>query len=310
MRRAWVLFALLVPCLVRATSGDDLVLAVRNALAFNNFALAESQIATYRGHVGTTPAVMEAVSWVGRSALAVKNLAKAESCADTARKLVLEVLKQRALDSDHHLPLALGNSIEVQAQILTANGRRAEALDFLTQERAKWAKTSLRARIQKNINLLSLEGKPAPPLEIAHWLGSKPVALPALRGRPVLLFFWAHWCGDCKQEVADVGRLAAEFKSQGLAVIAPTQYYGYVAQGQEAPPEIELRYIEMVRQQFYAPIADAPAPVSEENFKVYGASTTPTLVLLDRKGIVRMYHPGAISYGELAMQVQAVLKRQ
>jgi thiol-disulfide isomerase/thioredoxin len=310
MRRAWVLFALLVPCLVRATSGDDLVLAVRNALAFNNFALAESQIATYRGHVGTTPAVMEAVSWVGRSALAVKNLAKAESCADTARKLVLEVLKQRALDSDHHLPLALGNSIEVQAQILTANGRRAEALDFLTQERAKWAKTSLRARIQKNINLLSLEGKPAPPLEIAHWLGSKPVALPALRGRPVLLFFWAHWCGDCKQEVADVGRLAAEFKSQGLAVIAPTQYYGYVAQGQEAPPEIELRYIEMVRQQFYAPIADAPAPVSEENFKVYGASTTPTLVLLDRKGIVRMYHPGAISYGELATQVQAVLKRQ
>ena len=42
-----------------------------------------------------------------------------------------------------------------------------------------------------------------------------------------------------------------------------------------------------------------PAPVSEENFRNYGASTTPTLVLIDRAGIVRLYHPGAMTYEEL-----------
>ena len=36
-------------------------------------------------------------------------------------------------------------------------------------------------------------------------------------------------------------------------------------------------------------------PVSAANFPTYGASTTPTLVLLDPIGMVRFYHPGAAS---------------
>jgi hypothetical protein len=101
----------------------------------------------------------------------------------------------------------------------------------------------------------------------------------------------------------------AEFQPQGLVVVGPTQYYGYVARGEEAGPERELPYIDLVRQRLYTPLASMPVPVSEANFKVYGASTTPTLVLIDRKGIVRMYHPGTMPYDELAAQVQAVLKR-
>src|SRR5436190_5364099 len=188
MRRAWVLTALLLPALLPATSGDDLIVSVRSALAFNNFGLAESEIATYRGHSGTTPAVLEALSWVARGALAAKNMDKAASCAADARRLVLEVVKKKPLDADRHLPVALGNSIEVQAQLLTAQGRRSEALAFLTQERTTWAKTSLRARIQKNIHLLSLEGKPAPPLDVSQWLGPKPAGLAAWRGHAVLVF--------------------------------------------------------------------------------------------------------------------------
>ena len=310
MHRAWVLAALLLPGLLRASSGDDLITAVRTALAYNNLALAENEIAAYRAHSGTTPAVLEALSWVGRGALSAHNLAKAQSCADDTRKLVLEAAKRRPIDTDRHLPLALGNAIEIQAQVLTAEGRRSEALAFLMHERETWSKTSLRARIQKNIHLLSLEGKLAPPLDVTQWLGPKPAGLAAWRGHPVLLFFWAHWCADCKGEVPDIARLMAEFQQQGLVVVGPTQHYGYVAQGQEADPALELRYIDAVRQQLYTPLASMPVPVSEENFKVWGASTTPTLVLLDRKGVVRMYHPGAMPYSELAAQVQSVLKRQ
>jgi thioredoxin-related protein len=48
-------------------------------------------------------------------------------------------------------------------------------------------------------------------------------------------------------------------------------------------------------------------PLSEENFKAWGASTTPTLVLIDRTGVVRLYHPGRISYEELAPRVHQVV---
>ena len=283
--------------------------AVRTALAYNNISLAENEIAAYRTRSGATPAVLEAISWVGRGALAAGNMEKAEACAAETRRLVLEALKTRPLDAEYHLPLALGNSIEIQAQVLVAQGRRGEALTFLTHERETWGRTSIRTRLQKNINLLSLEGKPAPPLAESAWLGSKPPSLASLRGHPVLLFFWAHWCADCKREGGDIARLAAEYRPQGLVVIAPTQRYGYVAQGQEAGPEQELRYIDLVRQQFYASLAGTPVPVSEQAFRIYGASTTPTLVLIDARGVVRMYHPGAMPYGELAAQVQAVVTR-
>ena len=52
-----------------------------------------------------------------------------------------------------------------------------------------------------------------------------------------------------------------------------------------------------------------PVPVSKYNFDVYGASTTPTLVLLDRTGKVAMYHPGALAYEQLKAEIEKVVAR-
>ena len=58
---------------------------------------------------------------------------------------------------------------------------------------------------------------------------------------------------------------------------------------------------------FYNGLIDAPVVVNEENFRVWGASTVPTLALVDRGGIVRMYHPGALPYAELRARIAALL---
>ena len=59
---------------------------------------------------------------------------------------------------------------------------------------------------------------------------------------------------------------------------------------------------------YYAPIITTPAPVNEENFRNYGASTTPTLVLVDRAGIVRVYHPGTMTYEELREAIERLMR--
>jgi thiol-disulfide isomerase/thioredoxin len=171
---------------------------------------------------------------------------------------------------------------------------------------ATWGGSPLAPRIQKNINLLTLEGKPAPALDASHWLGARPSSLAALKGHPVLLFFWAHWCGDCKAEVPILARLMETYGPKGLVLVGPTQLYGYTAAG-DATPETETRYIDQVRRQFYAALGSMSAPLSTENFQRYGCSTTPTLVLLDSAGIVRLYHPGAMTYDALAGQVRRFL---
>jgi thiol-disulfide isomerase/thioredoxin len=280
---------------------------VRSAIARDDFALAETKIAAYRTANGVTPEMLEALSWLGRGELAAGNLDKAEAYAVETHRLVLEQLKTRPLDAEKHLPIALGAAIEVQAQVLGRRGARSEAVDFLHRELETYHSTSIQPRIQKNIHLLSLEGRPAPLLDLGQWSGPRPTPLSQLRGRVVLLFFWAHWCGDCKREAPILARLLREFGGKGLVLIGPTQRYGYVARGREAPPEEELKYIDRLRLEQYSELPDMPAPVSEENFKNYGASTTPTLVLVDRRGIVRMYHPGEMAYEDLAARVRALL---
>jgi len=287
-----------------AIGAEDLVTEVRAAIAKNDFALGEKLIQDFKTGRGTTPELILAVSWLGRGALAAKQFDRADSYAVEARKLALAQLTRRKLDAEAQLPLALGASIEVQAHVMDARGERDQAVVFLRRELAAYRNTSIRARIQKNIHLLSLEGKPAPALDMNQWLGPKPVSLEQLKGRPVVLFFWAHWCSDCKRVGPDLAKLAAEF---GFTVVGPTQRYGYVAGGVDSAPDVETKYIDTIRKEFYSSLSGMAVPVSEENFRNYGSSSSPTLVFIDRKGIVRLYRPGAMSYPDMVAAAKKIL---
>jgi thiol-disulfide isomerase/thioredoxin len=282
---------------------------VRATLAQNNFSSAETQLNSYRGKYGVTPEYVEAYSWMGRGALAAREYDQSAAYARQTKALALELLKQRPLDSEPHLPIALGAAFEVESQVLAARGQRTQAIAVLQSALQTYGNTSIRARLQKNVNLLSFEGKPAPAIRAAQFLGSKPPTLAQLKGSPVLLFFWAHWCGDCKAEAPIITQLRTEFASQGLTVVGPTRLYGYTAQVENAAPSDELSYIDLVRHHFYAGLLDMPVPISKYNFDVYGASTTPTLVLLDRAGKVAMYHPGALPYDQLKAEIEKVVAR-
>jgi thiol-disulfide isomerase/thioredoxin len=283
-----------------------IVTDVETAMSHGNFPLAEAMLQSYRSQRGVTPEYLEALSWLARGDLITRQFDKADANAKETEKLAVQSLATRPLDAEPHLPLALGAAIEVEAQLLTANGDRAGALALLRKNLVKYRSASIRTRIQKNINLLTLEGRPAPALQETEFLGAKPAPLLLLRGKPVLLFFWAHWCPDCKQEEHILAQVAREYGPKGLVMIAPTQRYGYVANGDEAGPADELKYIEQIRHRYYADLLSVPAPVSEANFRNYGASTTPTLVLIDRHGIVRLYHPGAMTLDELRAALSRV----
>jgi thiol-disulfide isomerase/thioredoxin len=246
---------------------------------------------------------------MGRSALAAHQHDQALAYAKQTKALAVEQLKQRPLDAEPRLPIALGAAIEVESQLLAARGQRTQAIAVLQAALRTYGNTSIRARLQKNLNLLSFEGRPAPALRAEQFLGSKPPVLAQLKGSPVLLFFWAHWCGDCKAEAPIITQLRSEFAAKGLTVLGPTRLYGYTGQVEHAAPSDEFAYIDAVRHRFYAGLLDMPVPISKSNFDAYGASTTPTLVLLDRTGKVAMYHPGALPYEQLKAEIEKVVAR-
>lgn len=309
MRRffATTLTVLMVSLAGLTAQAPEIIKEVRAAIAANDFALAGKTLATYRAKNGVTPEMLEALSWMGRGALAAKDLENAEKYARETYQLATAELKNRKLDQEARLPIALGAAIEVIAQVDAQRGARTEAVSFLRKEQGTYKGTSIEKRLQKNINLLSLEGQPAPAIDIAEHLGPKPPALAALKGKVVLMFFWAHWCGDCKAQAPILADLASTYGDQGLVILAPTQRFGYVAGGKPATAEEETRYIDQVRQASYPVLAGQAVPLSEANHMRFGVSTTPTLVLVDRAGVIRLYHPGRMTSEQLEPLVRSLV---
>ena len=280
---------------------------VISALQHGDLETAAAMVGQYRRLYGDTPEALDAFSWLARGELGAGNPQQALRDAQEIERVSQAALATRKLDAEPYLPLALGAAYEVHAEALFQEHKQAEALQFLRAGLQRWRGTSLVDRLEKTINLLTLEGKPVPVLHEGEWIGSKPQPQSSWRGKVVLLFFWAHWCADCKAEEPILSSLAAEFGSKGLVVIAPTRLYGYTAQEEHAAPATELPFIKKVFEKYYSGIPHVQVPVDSTNFQRFGASTTPTIVLVDRQGIVRLYHPGAMAEGTLRGAVEKLL---
>jgi thiol-disulfide isomerase/thioredoxin len=317
MRRAFA--AIIIREVVRSTLNSrvtelgkaDIIAAVRSAIVTNDLLRAMRLAQGFRDRNGATPEALEALSWVARGALNARRLDEAVEYAQQTHRLGVRRLKRASLDFEPHLATALGASIEVLAQAMEKRGLHGEAVRFLNRQFAKFGTTPIKTRIRKTLNVLTIEGQPAPELEIRQWLGAKPPSLAKLRGRPVLLFFWAHYCEDSRAEARILIRIRKQFGPAGLALLGPTRRYGYLDEHRRKPagPGREKQHMEQVLSRYYNDLQDMPVIISERNFVTYGASTTPTLVLIDCDGFVSLYHPGKIAYNALAQQVKRMLKK-
>ncbi len=286
----------------------DVIAAVRAATAEQDIPRAESIVRQYQAANGSSSEALEALSWVARGALAARQFEAADKYARETYTLANAALSGRSLDADAHLQTALGAAIETEALARAGVGARSDAVYYLRGELEKYRDTAIHKRISKNLNLLSLEGEPAPKLEASEYLDRRVPAFSELKGQVVLLFFWAHWCPDCKAESPIIAKLLDKYRAQGLAIVAPTQRYGYVAGGKNVGPDEELKYIVQIRDTYYPFLRDQPVPVSEANHKQYGVASTPTIVLVDRQGLVRLYHPGRMTEQELETAITALLR--
>lgn len=128
------------------------------------------------------------------------------------------------------------------------------------------------------------------------WVGLEPMSgaptsLGALRGRVVLIDFWATWCGPCRDLAPILSGLQARYAAQGLSVIGITT----------DPADAAASFRERVDMR-YPITVDAHADTS----RAYGVSALPTLFVIDKRGVVRNVDVGFdLGYGA---RVEALVK--
>lgn len=134
----------------------------------------------------------------------------------------------------------------------------------------------------------------APAIETSTVSG-EPVSLAALRGKVVLVDFWATWCGPCVKSFGFYRDLAEKYGDQGLVVIAVSvdEDRGKVA-----------KFLEKHVVPFLVAIDERL-----EIAKRFEPPTMPTAYLIDRAGKVRHIHPGfnAKQTEEFEQQVRALI---
>ena len=132
----------------------------------------------------------------------------------------------------------------------------------------------------------------APPEIIAkQWIDQQPIKLSDLRGKVVLLDFWAPWCGPCRFTLPKFASWHDSYKDKGLVVLGVTKYYGHAEQRPVTPGE-ELVYLRdfKKRNRLTYGFVVGDSSVNDLNYGVY---SIPTSFLLDRKGMVRFISAGA-----------------
>lgn len=286
---------------ITASAAGELARTVRNKLSAGDLFSGAAAVAEYKRDHGVDAEYLDALGWLARGAEMLKQ-------PEAASAYVAE-LRREIREEKSDLLGPLGAAIEVEGKLRAAREGRGSGVRFLEEEFGRAKDIGLRSRIRKNINQLSLEGKPAIEINPADFIGPQPSSLAALKGKPVLLFMWAHWCGDCRAQATTIARVTEKYRSQGLVVMAPTRYYGSGAGGKDATPAEEKAQVAKVWKESYSGMENVPVVFDTEAMIRYGVSATPTFALIDHKGVVRFYSPTRLSEAELSKRIEAVLAK-
>lgn len=190
-------------------------------------------------------------------------------------------------------PLALETYLSMliaATKELPLEGQRADAIKRLRNR-------------EKHYKLL---GEPAPEFAaIDKWFPGTPAKVADLKGKVVLIDFWATWCAPCFDAFPALTEWHSEFRDQGFEIIGFTRYYG---QGEGRPvsePE-EIAFLERFKVKYKLPY-DFVVGKDQSTQILYGATALPTAVLIDRKGVVRYIEAGT-STSRLVEMREMILK--
>lgn len=119
----------------------------------------------------------------------------------------------------------------------------------------------------------AMQGKPAPPLQLDNWMNAKAMELSDLKGKIVVLDFWATWCGPCISAIPKANEISKKYADKGVMFIGVCAKRG-AEKMEETAKKHQIEY----------PIA---ADSTGSTVAAYKVNSYPDYYIIDRKGVLR-----------------------
>ena len=194
-------------------------------------------------------------------------------------------------------------AIDQKIKYMIETDRKPEALAFYESSKlavlkdlsVKTAQNDGRSRMKKRERHYQLLGERPPEMpDIDQWFPGTPTTLAKLKGKVVLLDFWATWCGPCFEAFPHLSEWHEQFAKDGLVILGITRYYGPNG-GMPAENPGEIEELKRFRDKQKLPY-DFVVGKGQGIQLLYGGTTLPTAVLIDKKGVIRYIESGTSPY--------------
>ena len=201
-----------------------------------------------------------------------ENDAKARKDYETSQGLKIGEYPMKA---QHMLSVVAGRGLD-------AEGARALLTDCVAH-----SANAQQERCAKDLDRWSIVGAPAPELSVETWIHGEPTSLEQLRGKVVLIWFFATWCPHCKATMPEMADLQARMAGKPFRIIGITRN----DQGQTT--ESAKTFVLDPKWKITYPVGvDKDAKTSTD----FHGMAVPSAILIDKKGVVRWsQHPGYLS---------------